>query len=212
MTITISGVNITGGVVFEVAEATVNSVNFDTAGANSWTVPAGVTSVVIKLWGGGGGGGALGYVDGPGGGGGGAYASKTLSVSGGQVLNFTVGSGGAAATFTFFYSSGSPGTASTYSTVTAGGGGGGSDGTAGPIRGSGGTASGGDVNTSGQQGFFGGSPFNTSGGLAGNSPNATANSAISPFNGIQPGGGQGGGSNYGEGTGAVGRVRFEWAS
>ena len=56
MTITISGSTITGGVVFQVPDATLNSINFDTAGANSWTVPAGVTSAVIKLWGGGGGG------------------------------------------------------------------------------------------------------------------------------------------------------------
>jgi hypothetical protein len=206
MTITMSGATISGGVVFEVAEAIANSINFDTAGANSWTVPAGVTSAVIKLWGGGGGGGALGYAEGGGGGGGGGYASKTLTVSGGSVLNFTVGSGGAAApVFMFIYEDGSPGGASTYSTITAGGGIGGGDG----FGGSGGTASGGDVNTSGQSGSYGGAG-GYKGGLAGNSPNITANSPTAPFNGIQPGGGQGGGSNYGVGTGAVGRVRFEW--
>lgn len=206
MTITISGSTITGGIVFQVPDATLNSINFDTAGANSWTVPAGVTSAVIKLWGGGGGGGALGYIEGGGGGGGGGYASKTLTVSGGQVLNFTVGSGGAAApVFMFVYEDGSPGGASTYSTITAGGGAGGGDG----YGGAGGTASGGDVNTSGQAGNYGSTYY---GGLAGNSPNATANDLAAPYNGIQPGGGQRGGSNYAAGSGAVGRVRFEWSS
>lgn len=186
-----------------------NFINFDTAGSGSWTVPAGVTSVVIKLWGGGGGSGGDGYSQGGGGGGGGAYASKTLSVSGGQVLNFTVGSGGTAGGyvgFPVFYQDGTSGSASTYSTVTAGGGGGGTDGGGG----AGGSASNGDVNTSGQSGFYVTSPFNDKGGLAGNSPNATANSTTSPFNGIQPGGGQGGGGPALTGTGAVGRVRFEW--
>ncbi len=212
MPITISGATIAGGVVFEVAEAIVNSVNFDTAGSNSWTVPAGVTSVVIKLWGGGGGSGGGGYIETGGGGGGGGYASKTLTVSGGQVLNFTVGAGGVAGGYVGFpinFVAGTPGNSSTHSTITAGGGTGGDDGG----FGFGGTASGGDVNTTGQNGFARNSaPSNYSGGLAGNSPNATANSPTNPFNGIQPGGGQGGGGTDFTGSGAIGRVRFEWLS
>jgi hypothetical protein len=46
--------------------------------------------------------------------------------------------------------------------------------------------------------------------LAGNSPNALANSATAPYNGVQPGGGQGGaGANF-AGKGGDGRVTFEW--
>ena len=48
-----------------------NSINFDTPGSGTWTVPAGVTSVTIKLWGGGGASGGIGYFDNGGGGGGG---------------------------------------------------------------------------------------------------------------------------------------------
>lgn len=63
-----------------------------------WIVPAGVTSVVIELWGGGGGGGnavtccccAHG-----GGGGGGAYSRKTLTVTPGSSYTVCAGGGGA---------------------------------------------------------------------------------------------------------------------
>lgn len=58
-----------------------------TAGAGSWTVPAGVTSITVETWGGGGAGpfGA--------GGGGGGYSAGVVTVSPGQVLNWFVASG-----------------------------------------------------------------------------------------------------------------------
>jgi len=74
--------------------------------AGTYTVPSGVTSLTVELWGGGGGGGR-GYAlisngtttgaSGGGGGGGGAYVKSTsVPVAGGEVLSVTVGAGGAA--------------------------------------------------------------------------------------------------------------------
>ncbi len=69
-------------------------------GANqTFTVPAGVTSIAIKIWGGGGGGtpGGSGYGAGQASTGGGAgYVTATLAVTPGQVLTLIVGGGGLA--------------------------------------------------------------------------------------------------------------------
>lgn len=64
------------------------------SGSGTETVPAGATSVTIKLWGAGAGGGLF---TGPpgGGGGGGGYAERTLAVTGGQTFTYAVGAGGA---------------------------------------------------------------------------------------------------------------------
>lgn len=55
-----------------------------TPGAGTWTVPAGVTSVVVECWGGGGAG-AKGAA-----GGGGAWSSGSLAVTAGQSLNYSI--------------------------------------------------------------------------------------------------------------------------
>lgn len=85
------------------------------------TVPAGVTSVEIELWGGG----ASGQGDvGTAGGGGAAYVHTVLAVNPGDVLNFVVGTGGVASTT----SSQNNGTSTTFAknggavVFTAGGG------------------------------------------------------------------------------------------
>jgi hypothetical protein len=73
-------------------------------GVQTWTVPAGVTRIMVEAWGGGGGGqrnlGSLYNLDplfsslmGVGGGAGG-YASRSISVTPGQVLSIIVGTGG----------------------------------------------------------------------------------------------------------------------
>ncbi|MBK6838089.1 MAG: SprB repeat-containing protein [Bacteroidetes bacterium] len=60
----------------------------------SFTVPDGVTSVIVECWGGGGaGGGNTSSNDGGGGGGGGAYAKSTISVTPGTAYSVTVGTG-----------------------------------------------------------------------------------------------------------------------
>lgn len=58
-----------------------------TGGSASWTVPAGVTEVMVELWGGGSGGTA--YCGGSSGG----YARTVEYVSPGYVINYTIGSG-----------------------------------------------------------------------------------------------------------------------
>lgn len=63
-------------------------IDFWKTGSLDWTVPAGVTQVMVELWGAGGGG-ALG-----GGGGSGAYVKAIFEVTPGQVLTTFVGAGG----------------------------------------------------------------------------------------------------------------------
>lgn len=68
-----------------------------TVGSCSWTVPTGITSIFIEIWGAGGGGGGNGNccccTAGPGGGGGG-YVSVTIPTAGGCVYIACAGSGG----------------------------------------------------------------------------------------------------------------------
>ena len=71
---------------------------YATAGVFTWVVPACVTSVTVRVWGGGGAGGGAGATDrNGGGGGGGAYCIKTETVTPGETLRITVGAGGAGA-------------------------------------------------------------------------------------------------------------------
>ena len=72
------------------------------SGSATFTIPAGVTSMTIQLWGGGGGGGGSSckpinpgeWCDTGAGGGGGGYTSATVMVVPGGVLTITVGAGG----------------------------------------------------------------------------------------------------------------------
>jgi uncharacterized repeat protein (TIGR01451 family) len=67
--------------------------------SSSFTVPAGVTSLVVETWGGGGGGGAaLGNPATGGGGAGGSYARKVVAVVPAQSYAVTVGAGGTGGT------------------------------------------------------------------------------------------------------------------
>ena len=71
------------------------TVDFTTAGATTWVVPAGVTSLTIETWGAGGSGGRRTSTGRAGGGGGGAYSRTTsLAVSPGQTIYINVGAGG----------------------------------------------------------------------------------------------------------------------
>ncbi|MBN3521453.1 hypothetical protein JYB62_15690, partial [Algoriphagus lutimaris] len=65
-----------------------------TPGSGTFTVPAGVTSITVEVWGAGGSGGTKSGSNGTvGGGGGGAYSSSVITVTPGQVINFNVGFG-----------------------------------------------------------------------------------------------------------------------
>lgn len=99
-----------------------NKVVFTYTGAGqSWTVPAGVTSIYAKIWGGGGGGGShSGWSYGAAGGGGG-HTRGTITVTPGSTLGIVVGGGGVAVDGVSAYGGG--GARSTSGSYGAGGGG-----------------------------------------------------------------------------------------
>jgi hypothetical protein len=152
-------------------------VSFTYVGTTTWMAPPGVSSVEYLVVGGGGGGGGSWDTAGAGGGGGGMVLTGNLSVLGGEVLDITVGDGGAGGTSSQI----SP----TVRTATNG------------IRGNnsrivrGGVvlidASGGGI------GYFGGN--NLTGGLAGSGGNGSSTSIASTGGdgGTRPGSGGGGG-------------------
>jgi uncharacterized repeat protein (TIGR02543 family) len=89
--------------------AKATSFTFETPGSSSWTVPPGVANITLNTWGGGGAGGsaysgiATANTQARGGGGaGGSFASITLNVTPGQIINYTIGAGsvGTASGFT----------------------------------------------------------------------------------------------------------------
>ena len=67
-----------------------NHETFAVPGTSSWTVPAGVTKILVEAWGGGGGG------SGYGGGGGGGYITAYFPVTPGSSVSYKVGNNGAA--------------------------------------------------------------------------------------------------------------------
>lgn len=102
---------------------------FNLAGASTFTVPSGVSTVTVKAWGAGGGGGNGSSSTGKGGaGGGGGYAQADISVTGGESLSISVGTGGTSGTGSSQGGNGGGFSAVLRSTtylVQAGGGGGG---------------------------------------------------------------------------------------
>jgi RHS repeat-associated protein len=185
---------------------------YTTAGTSTYTVPAGVSSLTVQLWGGGGGGGwASGASPCPyscwtttgGGGGGGGYTTQTVPVVPGESLTVTVGAGGAVD------QNGGSSTVVSAASVTgilAKGGGGGN----GATGGSGGSA----TNSNGTTTYAGGSGGSSSGtsaggggggssagsGSAGNNGanNSTSNGGVG---GSAPTGGYAGGNGGNNGAG-----------
>lgn len=183
-------------------------------GAETWVVPAGVTSVNIAIWGGGGSGGGSNTSGNSGSGaGGGGYSFRTIAVTPGDVISYNVGAGGAATSIADG-NNGSPTTAShtpTTTSMTANGGGKGLRNST--TFGTGGTATGGTTNTTGANGTAGGS---NTGGNGGNGGNAAGTGGAGQSNadgtpGGNPGGGGGGGERGGgqRSGGAGGNGRFE---
>ncbi len=177
-----------------------------------WTVPADVYWVDVEVWGGGGGGGGVGLsinTWAAGGGGGGGYARGVYAVTPGQVIECTVGLGGA------------PGRGDTGNVGTAGGTGGtttfgsflrASGGIGGQPNGSGnggpgGVGSGGLLNAGGGYGSQGSPGVGAVGGIGGagafGGPGGGAGGGESA-GGCAPGGGGGGRGSSSSGTGAVG--------
>lgn len=159
---------------------------FTTVGAGSWTVPSNVNSVEYLVVGGGGGGGGAGGTGSGGGGGGGSVKSGTLSVSPGDVISYTVGSGGTAGVNV----NGGDGDDSIFGTIVARGGGRGYESRSKNESGTlckGGSAQAGDTPATGGSG--GGTRNNDAGG--------------------GPGGGLGGGGGGGGGAGGSGQDGYD---
>lgn len=83
-----------GGFIYSIGGTSFSGKILNTQGAGSYTVPSGVTSLKIKMWGAGGGGGGAGYSANGGAGGGGGYTEATISVTPGETLTTYVGGGG----------------------------------------------------------------------------------------------------------------------
>jgi uncharacterized repeat protein (TIGR01451 family) len=151
---------------------------------DTWTAPAGVTSVIVEAWGAGGA--SRNGTDRRGGAGGGGYARSVLSVTGGASYTVTVGSGG-----TTSEQDGGDSWFNTTGSVFAEGGQGGSEG-------NGGTANTGNDATF--NGGSGGARGTTAGGGGGGSATATAAGG----NGAAGSAGIGGAGGVGAGDGGDG--------
>ena len=194
--------------------------------SGTFTVPAGISSVVVEAWGGGGGGG--GGVDCPdcgcdmsgGGGGGGGYAKGSYSVAAGTNYTVIVGAGGnGGAMGEYLAQLGGNGNSSGFGLlITAGGGGGGQariafTGSTCPSA-SGGTGGTGNGNIANYTGGVGGTGcIDCAGGAGGNGGNGGAggtsgNPGSAPSGG--GGGGRGGGAATAGGSGANGKVIVTW--
>lgn len=131
-----SGVSIFGVVGSLVLNPVNGTQQWTTPGSYSWTVPDGVYRIMIAFVGGGGGGAGTTYNNNKVGGGGGGGGIIFADVTPGQVINFTVGAGGAGAPAGNLH-----GGAGTNTTILGFTGGGGSGGDANSGSTTGGTAS-----------------------------------------------------------------------
>lgn len=169
-----------------------------TSGSGSFTVPAGVTSLSVKVIGGGCGGCSGNAARVPGGGGGGC-AVKTLSVTPGDSISYAVGAGGPG---DFGNTHSTPGGTSYFGDMFTGvigyGGGGGSPGPSSDIVGAGGSASGGDYNYTGGSGGHGTSSTLAGGGGSSAGPTSNGADGSGALGGTAPlGGGNGGAGGSG---------------
>ena len=180
------------------------SQTFTTAGTftNGFTVPAGVYSITVEVWGGGGGGGidAANNNGGPGGGGG-AYASSVIPVTPGTPYTVVVGAGGSGAV-----NGGAAATAGSqsgfassvialgggFSTTSTGAQGGQASGSTGDFKSSG--SNGGNGNTATNGGGGGGGASGNSGNVVANGANSTNGNGAAGGNGPDGDGGRGGNS------------------
>ncbi len=173
--------------------------NVTTAGANTFNVPANVSTVAVKAWGGGGGGGGANEGGGErqgGGGGGGAFQfNNAIAVTAGGTVTVTVGAGGAAGSGGGGDPPGDPGLATTFgASLTANPGLGGTTATSGTPAGPGGNGGTGAFNGGNGQAGAGAANNGRGGGAAGDAANGANGSA----------GGAGGTSGGGAGGAAVG--------
>ncbi len=129
------GITAAGGRVYSAGGISFNGQIYSTQGSSTFTVPSGITSITVKMWGAGAGGGGGGNGGAGAGGGGGGYVSATFSVTPNETLNVYVGGGGSGGVYSSGGSDaggggGGGGHSSLYRSTTplaiaAGGGGGG---------------------------------------------------------------------------------------
>ncbi|MDB5186944.1 MAG: hypothetical protein JWM07_416 [Candidatus Saccharibacteria bacterium] len=206
-----------GGYIYSVGGISFNGQVYNTQGIDTFTVPADVTSITVKMWGGGGGGGGGGEIgNGSAGGvgGGAGYITGTIAVTPGEVLNVYVGGGGSGGTnpggsnmaggggggggYSSLYRGSTP---LTIAAGGAGAGGGGSrTGGIGGAGGAGGGATGVAGTTSGGAGGGGGGT-QSAGGAAGSGGNNPGTAGSSLTGGLGGDGRTGAGA---DGSGAIG--------
>lgn len=199
-----------GGYIYNIGGTMFTGQMFTSQGAATYTVPAGVTSITVKAWGGGGGGGGGGAGGFGGGGGGGGYATSTLSVTPGETLDLYVGAGGIGGTFSSGGADAGGGgggggysslyRGSTLLTLAAGGGGGG--GARAARTGGDGGAGGGSSGIAGTAGYTnngngGGGGTQVAGGAGGTNTNSGGNDGSA---GASLSGGAGADGRNGDGT------------
>jgi hypothetical protein len=204
------------------------SVEFTLAGNYNWTVPCGVTSVTVEVYGAGGGGGGANSLSPAGGGGGaGGFASAAFAVVPGSVIPIQVGAGGAGGNPV---NNGANGQQSWWNggVLFAQGGQGGRCENSGGIGGTGGTASLWTMNITGANGAngatgnFANPPSGGSGGASGG-PNGgpggsggpagnNGNAGSNPGSGGGGGGGRFAGVNTNGNNGAPGAVILTFTS
>lgn len=186
------------------------------ASSQTWTVPANVSRIGLRIWGGGGGGGgAVSNSTFGNGGGGGGYVEGAFTVTPGQSLVILVGAPGVAGAPGAAGAAGGTTSVGALATATGGQGGQGS-GTSSP--GAGGTGAGGQINLTGSGGgvgFYLGSTGYYAGGIGGSSPfgggSPSPNVGGIGIPGNFPGGaGNGASGNANGGAGAAGFVTIEY--
>jgi hypothetical protein len=175
--------------------------------SGTFTVPAGITSIIVECWGAGGAGGGTtsNSQNGGGGGAGGAYAKKTLTVVPGT--NYTVTVGGVTTGTTSAGSNGAPSWFGTTGTVYAEGGAGGAAPNGGIAAGGTGSATSsiGDVVYPGGNGADGNTTLSGGGGGGAGSTGSGGNaSGTTAGSGTSLNGGNGGTGRTNEGNGNPG--------
>lgn len=204
-----------GGYIYTIGGTSFTGQLFTSQGAGTYTVPSGVTSLTVKMWGAGGGGGGGAATGAGGAGGGGGYSTATLTVTPGETLDVYVGGGGGGGSYSSSGSgAGGGGGGGGYSSLyrgstllllAAGGGGGGGSrvARAGGAGGAGGGTSG-VAGTAGYSGNGNGGGGGTS--SAGGSGGTSSGNAGSSGSSLTGGDGAGGSSSTtgADGTGASG--------
>lgn len=172
--------------------------------SGTFTVPAGVTKIKVRVWGGGGGGGGVNGTAQSSGGSGGGYSEGIFAVTPGAVLTVTIGAGGAGGNGTPTNGT-SGGTTSVTGCNSATGGGPGSASSSGgqSTTTSGGSGSGGTINLGGTSGS---GSITNGGGSGGGSPLGAPSSPVGSIGGTGSGGSVPGGA--GAGTANIGAGGF----